>query len=104
MRRIAANYIFPVTSAPIHDGFVEFDDNGTVTAVGKLDSETSGTEFYNGIIVPGFTNAHCHIELSHLEGKFREATGMSGFIDQINSTPKESVPWPISPTATRASP
>ena len=84
MRRIAANYIFPVTSAPIHDGFVEFDDNGTVTAVGKLDSETSGTEFYNGIIVPGFTNAHCHIELSHLEGKFREATGMSGFIDQIN--------------------
>ena len=68
MRRIAANYIFPVTSAPIHDGFVEFDDNGTVTAVGKLDSETSGTEFYNGIVVPGFTNAHCHIELSHLEG------------------------------------
>ena len=91
MRRIAANYIFPVTSAPIHDGFVEFDDNGTVTAVGKLDSETSGTEFYNGIIVPGFTNAHCHIELSHLEGKFREATGMSGFIDQINAL-RESAP------------
>ena len=81
MRRIAANYIFPVTSAPIRNGYVDFTDDGTVAAVGQLDGETAGTEFYNGIIVPGFTNAHCHIELSHLEGKFREATGMSGFID-----------------------
>ena len=91
MRRIAANYIFPITSAPIHNGFIDFADDGTVAAVGQLDGETSGTEFYNGILVPGFTNAHCHIELSHLEGKFREATGMSGFIDQINAL-RESAP------------
>lgn len=91
MRRIAANYIFPVTSAPIRNGYVDFTDDGTVAAVGQLDGETAGTEFYNGIIVPGFTNAHCHIELSHLEGKFREATGMSGFIDQINAL-RESAP------------
>ena len=56
-----------------------------------MSGETGSTEFYNGILVPGFTNAHCHIELSHLEGKFREATGMSGFIDQINAL-RESAP------------
>jgi cytosine/adenosine deaminase-related metal-dependent hydrolase len=35
-------------------------------------------------LVPGFVNAHCHIELSHLHKKFRKGTGMAGFIDQIN--------------------
>lgn len=91
MRRIAANYIYPVTSDPIHNGYVDFTDEGTVIAVGKLEAESGSTEFYNGILVPGFTNAHCHIELSHLEGKFKEATGMSGFIDQINAL-RESAP------------
>lgn len=91
MRRIAANYIFPITSNPIRNGYVDFTDDGTVAGTGQLSEETGSTEFYNGILVPGFTNAHCHIELSHLEGKFREATGMSGFIDQINAL-RESAP------------
>lgn len=34
--------------------------------------------------MPGFVNAHCHVELSHLYKKFRKGTGMAGFIDQIN--------------------
>lgn len=89
--RVAANYIFPVSSAPIKNGYVDFADDGTVTEIGQLDRETPSTAFYNGIIVPGFTNAHSHIELSHLKGKFREATGMSGFIDQINAL-RESAP------------
>ena len=91
MRRIAANYIFPITTDPIRNGYVDFADDGTVTGLGQMSGETGSTEFYNGILVPGFTNAHCHIELSHLEGKFREATGMSGFIDQINAL-RESAP------------
>ena len=91
MRRIAANYIFPITSDPIRNGYVDFDRDGTVLGIGRLTEETGSTEFYNGILVPGFTNAHCHIELSHLAGKFREATGMAGFIDQINAL-RESAP------------
>lgn len=83
--RLAANYVFPITSAPIKNGYVDFANDGTVIGTGILEKETAGTAFYNGIIVPGFTNAHSHIELSHLKGKFREATGMSGFIDQINA-------------------
>ena len=84
MRKIAANYIFPINASPIKNGYVKVDDNGVVLEVGQLDGECEDTEFYNGIICPGFTNAHCHIELSHLKGLFKEATGMSGFINQIN--------------------
>ena len=85
MRRFAANYIFPITGKPIKNGYVEIDENGTVIKTGTLTEELENTEFYNGIICPGFVNAHCHVELSHLAGAFKEATGMSGFINQINA-------------------
>lgn len=85
MRKIAANYIFPITGAPLRNGYVQVDDHGVITGIGELTGECEDTEFYNGILCPGFTNAHCHIELSHLKGCFKEATGMSGFINQINA-------------------
>lgn len=89
---ISAHYIFPINGKPIKNGYVEFDENGTVTDIGDINSrEKESTSFYNGIICPGFVNSHCHIELSHLKGKFKEKTGMSGFINQINSL-RESAP------------
>ena len=91
MKRFAANYIFPITSAPIKNGYVEVEDDGTIIKIGALEKEMPSTQFYNGIIVPGFINAHCHIELSHLKGKFRKGSGMAGFIDQINEL-RESAP------------
>lgn len=84
-RRIAAHYVYPVIGAPIKNGYLEFDENGTLTGIGTLTGEMESTEFYNGVLVPGFTNAHCHLELSHLLNKFQQGTGMSGFINQINA-------------------
>lgn len=59
------------------------DNDGTILETGVLEDETESTEFYNGIIIPGFVNSHCHIELSHLKGHFAKKTGMAGFISQI---------------------
>ena len=59
------------------------DNDGTILEIGVLEDETESTEFYNGIIIPGFVNSHCHIELSHLKGHFAKKTGMAGFISQI---------------------
>ena len=85
MRKIAANYVFPVAGEPIRNGYVKFNDNNEVVEIGQLDGECADTEFYSGILCPGFTNAHNHVELSHLLGAFNQATGMSGFINQINA-------------------
>lgn len=42
-----------------------------------------GIENINGIISPGFINAHCHIELSHLHQKFPKHTGLVEFVQQV---------------------
>ncbi len=42
-------------------------------------------EYYQGIIVPGFVNAHCHLELSHLKGAIPEKAGLDEFIMGIES-------------------
>ncbi|HAM98869.1 MAG TPA: hypothetical protein DCQ26_09705 [Marinilabiliales bacterium] len=86
MRKIAANSIFPVSGAPIKNGHVVLSDSGEILDVvggGDTLHEIAGLEFYNGILVPGFVNAHCHLELSHLKGKLTEGMGLSKFIRQI---------------------
>jgi len=58
MRKIAANYIFPVCAAPIKNGVVVLDDTNTIVEIIDNDGvlvEAEKTEFYNGVLVPGFT-------------------------------------------------
>lgn len=86
IKRIAAPFIYTSESVePIRNGFVEYDDNdGTIIRTGVCE-DMSAEDVLSGAIVPGFVNAHCHIELSHLHGKFYKGSGMAGFIDQINA-------------------
>jgi len=84
MRKIAAQYLYPLTSQPIRRGFLSLHTDGTILEIGKLEDEVESTEFYNGILCPGFVNSHCHVELSHLKGSFTQDSGMAGFFRQIN--------------------
>lgn len=87
MRRIAATYIYPVNRPPVKNGILTCTDEGTIVNIedGKgIISEQQGLEYYSGILVPGFVNTHCHLELSHLEGKIEKNTGIGGFIGKIN--------------------
>ncbi len=82
IRRVTASYVYPLDAEPIRNGYVEYDDvDGTIVAVGCCGPDETVSP---GALVPGFVNAHCHVELSHLHKKFRKSTGMAGFIDQIN--------------------
>jgi cytosine/adenosine deaminase-related metal-dependent hydrolase len=86
MQRFSANYVFPVTGNPIRNGIVEVDENGLIKAIidpGSAPVELANTEFHNGIIIPGFVNAHCHTELSHLKGKTAKDRGMAEFVKQV---------------------
>ena len=85
MKRIAAEYLFDGTgSEPLENGYVEFEEDGTVISTGVGKGPDAEPDFRRGILLPGFVNSHCHLELSHLRGKFARHSGMSGFINQIN--------------------
>lgn len=86
-RRISANYVY--TGKPnefFRNGILELDEQGCILNVlSNADNrELARTEFYNGVLVPGFVNAHAHIELSGLKNKLERNTGLAGFFEQIN--------------------
>ncbi len=88
MRRLSANYIYTINSAPLKNGIIEVDDNGKILNIidtnGNL-RESRGLEFYNGILVPGFINTHCHLELSHLKNKLPKKKGLVNFISNVRN-------------------
>ena len=87
MRKIAATYVFPGTGSPLKNGILVCNDEGTIIDIlDRSDSfcEEAGVEFYSGILVPGFVNAHCHLELSHLQNKIEKHIGFSSFLREIN--------------------
>jgi aminodeoxyfutalosine deaminase len=88
MRRFSAQYIFTNSSLPLKRAVITTDEDGTITGIddtgGDL-KEGQSIEFYNGIIIPGFVNCHCHLELSHLKGKTLSGNGLGNFIRQIRS-------------------
>lgn len=80
--RKTAAFVYTLDAEPIRNGYVEYDDtDGRIVSVGSCTADEVTDQV---ALAPGFVNAHCHIELSHLHGKFRKGTGMAGFIDQIN--------------------
>ncbi|MFN8295472.1 MAG: amidohydrolase family protein [Chitinophagales bacterium] len=83
-RKISAHIIYPVSSSPIENSVIVFDESGKIMAIDSLENhDKTEIEFFNGAIVPGFINAHCHLELSHLKGIAQTGTGLIDFISQV---------------------
>ncbi len=95
MRKIAASYVFLSNGTLLKNGVIVCNNKGTITDIIENKNglkEEAGLEFYSGILVPGFVNTHCHIELSHLHNKIEEKKGIGAFVGAIkqlrNSTPE----------------
>jgi len=80
---VEADWICPVTSVPIRDGAVAIE-NGRISAIGHS-NEVHGTHRirHRGCaIIPGFVNAHAHLELTILRGMF-ESLSLADWIRRM---------------------
>jgi aminodeoxyfutalosine deaminase len=96
-RKFSASWVFPLHTPPLKNGIVEVDDQGVIIGLtdtgGKL-TEMERLEYHSGIIAPGFVNAHCHLELSHLHGAIPSGKGLSAFlggISHLRTAPEEVI-------------
>jgi cytosine/adenosine deaminase-related metal-dependent hydrolase len=84
MRKITADFIFPISSPPLKNGVLLLEDDGCIVGVFEEAAfENTTLEVYKGIVCPGFVNTHCHLELSHLEGKLLPHQGLDAFIKDV---------------------
>ncbi len=86
MRRFSAHYIVTGTGEILTKGIITLTDQGVVADITNTEGaleEIAHVEFYSGVITPGFVNAHCHLELSHLSGAFPEKSSLPVFLKHV---------------------
>jgi cytosine/adenosine deaminase-related metal-dependent hydrolase len=83
------NYL---TATRIHNGkqwlpqgsIVALEDDGTINAILKDGAiDLAQAQHYEGILCPGFINAHCHLELSHMKGAVEEGNRLVPFLQSV---------------------
>ncbi|PJJ83878.1 amidohydrolase family protein [Mucilaginibacter auburnensis] len=86
MKIFRADYVFPINAEPIKNGAVVTADDGKIISVAEdipPDYAHITIEEFSGILCPGFINAHCHVELSHLKDKITDGEGLVTFIQNV---------------------
>jgi 5-methylthioadenosine/S-adenosylhomocysteine deaminase len=68
VRTISADWVVPVTGPPIECGAVTIGDDGRIAAVGSANELGEGERFDEAVILPGFVNAHSHLEYAAYAG------------------------------------
>lgn len=57
--------------------------DGTIVAIVPETEAGDDIQVVEGLLCPGFINAHCHLELSHLLGAIPEGTGLIPFLQAV---------------------
>jgi len=85
MRFLSANWIYPLHISPIKEGVLQVSDEGKIINIFNNRSEVpfDKLEIFQGLLCPGFVNAHCHLELSHLLGIAEKGKGFLDFLGAI---------------------
>jgi len=79
VRTLSADWVVPVEGPPIRDGAVTIDDSGLIAAVGPRAELGDGDRYPDAVILPGFVNAHTHLEYDVYAG-FGDSLGFAEWI------------------------
>lgn len=67
MTTYRADWLLPISDAPVRDGWVSVDSN-RITALGH-GSPPGAVDLGRAVVLPALVNVHTHLELSHLHGR-----------------------------------
>jgi cytosine/adenosine deaminase-related metal-dependent hydrolase len=88
---ISADWVLPVDGPPIEAGAVAIED-GLITAVGTVAGLGMGTHYDDAVIVPGFVNAHSHLEYA-VYGGFGDGLGDFSEWITLHIQRKDRIDW-----------
>jgi cytosine/adenosine deaminase-related metal-dependent hydrolase len=84
MRKISADKVYSISGEFLDNTVVVTDNTGVILKIAdRSEFDKTELEIYNGVLVPGFVNAHCHLELSHMKAKVDTGTGLIDFIKSV---------------------
>lgn len=82
-RKFTATSIFTGTGlAPENTVLITHEDGEIEEIVERADAGDD-VEILDGMLTPGFVNAHCHLELSHMRNKIPPGTGLVEFLIRV---------------------
>jgi aminodeoxyfutalosine deaminase len=84
-RKLKADYLFTGEKLLNNQNVLVTSLEGEIFNIINVKDAGEEIETYKGILSPGFVNAHCHLELSHLKNKIPERTGLVDFVFKIVS-------------------
>ena len=82
-RKLKGSNIFDGYTLRGENKVLIIQDNGIIDSIVDEVEAGDNIEFFDGILCPGFINAHCHIELSHLKSKIPQHTGLVNFVQRV---------------------
>jgi cytosine/adenosine deaminase-related metal-dependent hydrolase len=84
-RKLKADFLFDGYRMLPRGSVLVCNGDGCIEAA--LDESQAGEDLekFSGIIMPGFVNSHCHLELSHLKGLIPQKQGLVDFVLAVTS-------------------
>jgi len=84
-RKFKADFLFNGERLLNNENVLVTNQKGTIINIINAKEAGEEVQVFKGILSPGFVNAHCHLELSHLKNKIDERTGLVNFVFKVVS-------------------
>ena len=91
MSSVTARWIFPVSGPPVERGVLVIDGE-RIAAVEPRSSRTPDRDFGDAAILPGFVNAHTHLDLTGMRGLAPPSPDFTGWLREVIRHRRERSP------------